>query len=261
MARNYNIAKAFIIRDLRSLSPDEAEDIAHEARYGTTVALIEQRYLWYTEWREGSVQLAIDFDPQLPGDLGEKTLDDEPWQVACIRVRNAGHDTARRCTGILYLESPGDTLAHRSGPFRLHWVDASCTLERDTAEPVDILAGDQRSLDVAFSPHPDPAAWGCAEKRYCLTSGPTYLLAVPLAVRGQPPEPGFWNRGGACLAIPIALTRRGATQAYLPAGDYEFRIEVRPENGAGDTAHFRLTSPPAGGYLRMVRLPVHRATA
>lgn len=191
----------------------------------------------------GSPNLEIMFDAADAEYLGIKTLDDKPWQVACIRVRNNGGLLAKGCEVRLTLLT-GATSTGSTGPFALNPIDVPYTLQRDSADPVDVLPGQHRSWDLAFA----PAASG---QPVVLTSGPVYNLHVPANVRGVPPAEMDWKKGGCCIGLPVAMTRRGAPQVHLLPGHYTAQVEITEQSGVKAAVTFRISSPSAGKKLKV----------
>ena len=90
--------------------------------------------------------------------------------------------------------------------YAIHWAGVGYTAQTTGAEPVDI-GPETRRLDVVFT-HAGQNINGC-------------WIAMPLALSGS--------------------LRRN--QAYLPPDEYEVEIKVKCENGKGDKAKFKITSP------------------
>jgi len=102
--------------------------------------------------------------------------------------------------------------------YSLHWAGVDYTLQTTGAEPVDI-GPEPRRLDVVFT-----------------QEGQSLM--------------GCW------IAMPIALSGMMVmNQAYLPPGEYYVEIQVRCENGKGDKAEFKITSPEVWVMLDMDRAP------
>ncbi|MDP6100770.1 MAG: hypothetical protein QGH66_05050 [Dehalococcoidia bacterium] len=60
-----------------------------------------------------------------------------------------------------------------------------------------------------------------------------------------------WTRGGACIGIPIAMTRGGVPQAHLLPGVYLAKLELVDELGVQAEARFRISAPGAGGKIEV----------
>lgn len=191
-------------------------------------------------------ELTIQFDPSSLNDLGVKTLDGKPWQVACVRAVNVGKTVAKGCWATLILAS-GATVTGSRGPFYLNPVDPPYSLQRDTAVTVDVPPHQHGSWDLVFAPPSEAPS-------VAITSGPIYATLVPADVRGVPPPEMDWHLGGACIGIPIAMTRRGVPQAHLIPGEYEATLEVGNEQGLQTAARLSITSPHNGGILKVTML-------
>lgn len=191
--------------------------------------------------------------------------------VAHVVVRNTGPETAEVCRGFFILQATGNGLEQ---DFKLHWASTDCTLEDDSAEPVDIPPGTTRRLDLVFSigairssfqtsralppasqlhhsprnPYPEmgpgtasatlpPQGPSGVPMRGAGTREHTIVTADRLALR-------MTDGKGCWIAIPLALSRPDmAGQAYLPPGEYAIQVRVLCENGQGDVKAFRLKSP------------------
>lgn len=191
--------------------------------------------------------LILAFDPNRPEDLGLKTLDGESWQVACFRVENKGPVPAKGCVATLVLEE-GRAITGSQGPFPLNPVDEPYTLRRDTSGPVDIPGRLHRIWDLVLAPVAP------SETRPAITSGPVYTTGVPAHIRGKPPQEMNWAQGGACIATPIAMTRRGVPQAHLLPGQYVAQVVITDESGNSVQARFRIGAPLPTGALLITRL-------
>ena len=155
-------------------------------------------------------RLRIEFS--LPEDLREWDLlgGGRKQKVATVHVRNNRRATAERCVAVLKLISapPGVTVEEKE--FVLHWADTDYKAHTNIAEPVDIGI-ERRRLDMVFT----------------------------VSVEGRPPTVGAW------VAIPLALSAPFlANQAYLPPGEYRFRLAVECANGKGASKEFLISSPP-----------------
>jgi len=165
----------------------------------------------FRTWRK-KPRLTIEF--AVPEDLRVWDLhgSDRQQKVATVHVRNAGRATAQRCVAVLKPISvpPGVTLEERD--FVLHWADTDYTAHTNVAEPVDI-GSERRRLDMVFS----------IDKKEQFSLLPVF---------------------GAWVAIPLALSNpTAASQAYLPPGEYRFRLTVECENGKGASKDFLICSP------------------
>lgn len=256
--RACRVAEEFERRGFRTLDNAMAEQIATAAKYSTTSSYVQKLFLSWKAWKEKESrekpqyvpsvpqpELTIDFDPRRLEDLGHKTLDGKPWQVACARVENTGQAVAKGCLAQLSLERDGATITGSRGPFHLNPVDEPFTLQRDTAIFVDIPPNTHRSWDLVFAPPEE------GELVSAMTSGPVYAATVPVDVRARPPDEMDWTKGGACIAIPIALTRRGVPQAHLVPGEYSAKLKVRDASGNEVKGVFRIWAPHRGEKLRV----------
>jgi len=176
------------------------------------------------------------------------------------KVRNVGQTIAERCAG--YLESE-QTLQTE---YKLHWADTPYTGARDTAEPIDIPAGESRDLDIAFSKRgkttPEQISLAVSTSSPIITGkivGTT--VAETVAVAGDivfpsgtsVPKPLVSSLNtietekearGSWIAIPIALSYPvPISQAYLAPGEYEVKVKVQPTRyGKGDEKRLKLIS-------------------
>ena len=152
--------------------------------------------------------------PKLQINFGKDTclrtysFEDTGWvrHFATLNIKNNGKDTAKRCVAVMtILKKPRDA-SNVEDRCALHWAGVDYSTQTTGAQPVDI-GPEPRRLDVAFTQQDQPIK-GC-------------WIAMPLALSG------FLRRN----------------QAHLLPGDYEVEIEIRCENGKGDTKKFRVTSP------------------
>lgn len=176
------------------------------------------RLVWgdIRDWRR-KPRLKIEFT--LPEDLREWEVLDagRKQKVATVHVRNSRRTLALRCVAILRPLSMPAGVALEEREFTLHWADTDYTAHSNISEPVDIGL-ERRRLDVTFA----------------------------ILVEGQAPQPGAW------IAIPLALTIPAkATQAYLPPGEYRFRLMVECANGKGASKEFLISSPTVWTALSM----------
>lgn len=141
-------------------------------------------------------------------DLRNFFFEDTKWErrFANLHIKNKGKDTAQRCVAILRVLTTPQEATNIEEEYALHWAGVDYSAQTTGAEPVDI-GPEPRRLDVAFTQN------------------------------GQ-------NINGCWIAMPLALSgslRRN--QAYLPPGEYIVEIETQCENGSGDKAEFKVTSP------------------
>jgi len=176
------------------------------------------RLLWgdIRDWRK-KPRLTVEFN--LTEDLREWEVlgAGRKQKVATVHVRNKRKVPALRCVAILRPISapPGVTVGEKE--FVLHWADTDYTTHSNIAEPVEIGL-ERRRLDVAF----------------------TALF------EGQVSPVGAW------VAIPLALSvPTQAGQAYLPPGEYHFRLVVECANGKGVLREFFISSPTTWTALSM----------
>lgn len=154
-------------------------------------------------------------------DLKKAEFLDTGWirKFANLHIKNSGKSTAKRCVAILrFLKKPQDAKnIEYEYEYTLHWGGVGYNAGTTSAEPVDI-GPESRRLDVVFTDK-DQRINGC------------------------------W------IAIPFALSKTlGINQAYLLPGEYEVEIEVKCENGKGDKAKFKITSPNNWEYLNFDKL-------
>lgn len=163
--------------------------------------------------------LTIEFDPV--EDLRQWSVlgGNRQQKVATVHVRNKRKMPASRCVAVLRTVSVPQGVTLSDKEFVLHWADRDYTAHSNVAEPVEIGL-ERRRLDVAFT----------------------------VSVIGQdgPPIRGAW------IAIPLALSHPAVTsQAYLPPGDYGFRLTVGCQNGKGASKEFLVTSAETWTALSM----------
>ncbi len=254
--RAYNVIAELERKDISSHDDITAEKIETEAKYSATTSYVQKVFIHWRAWKQlqhliirpeprKAPQVIIEFDPQRQEDLGLKTLEGEPWQFACVRCKNVSKPVAQSCRAVLTLVS-GTTVTGSQGPFYLNPVDLPYTLKRESVTPVGITPGPPRSWDLAFAPP------GHGQTSPVITSGPIYAVSVPAEVRGKPPQEMDWGKGGACIAIPIAVTRRGVPQAHLLPNEYRARLEIHDESGKIAEAMFQIRAPQPGGKLDVV---------
>jgi len=162
-------------------------------------------------------------------------------------VRNVGKRTALRCMGYLYSQET------RQEEFKLHWADTPYTRARDTAEPVDIVAGETRDLDIAFSVGGKVDDITLARED-TFQSSPTYHAVVggeTLQTELARESIIDMKSTGAWIAIPIALRRPVyESQAYLKPGEYDVTVKVQPNlEGEGDELKLKIISEVAWDKL------------
>lgn len=265
VSRAYNVALEFERRGITNLDDSTAQVIAEAAKYSTTVSYVQDMFMLWQQWKGwqrrkseeasgGQPWLVIEFDPQRSEDLGLKTLEGQPWQAACLRCKNTGDATAKGCQAVLVLAS-GATATGSQGPFYLNPVDEPYTLQRDSATSVDIAPGRHRSWDLVLAPV------GQDQGDIAITSGPVYAIIVPDDVRGRPPQEMDWEEGGACIATPIAMTRRGVPQAHLFPGEYLARLEIHDQSGRMTGAVFRIRAPHRGQKIEVELMKRETASA
>lgn len=154
-------------------------------------------------------RLSIEFS--LPQDLREWNVQGaaRKQKVATVHVRNKRRTPAVECAAVLRVISAplGVILGERE--YSLHWADTDYTMHSNVAVHVDIGL-ERRRLDVAFTILPE----------------------------GQSSPEGAW------IGIPIALSApTRAMQAYLPPGEYRFRLVVACANGKAAAKEFIVNSP------------------
>jgi len=257
--RAYNAAAEFERRGLVALDDKTAQQIAEKVGYSATISYVNHLFLSWKTWGQrgnhrspvrneaASVRyprVIIEFDPQRPEDLGDKTLTGDRWQVACPRAYNYGATVSRACRAQLMLVL-GATSSGSKGPFLLNPVDEEVTLARDTATPVDIPPGLHRSWDLVFAP---PQR---GPTREVISSGLVYSSSVSFADGGRASDVIDWTKGGACIGMPIAIARRGVAQAHLLPGTYVGRLELYNDSGKIAEALFRIVAPHSGGALEV----------
>ncbi len=163
-------------------------------------------------------RLKITFSRDL--DLRTFTFPDRNWvrKFANLHIRNTRRMTASRCVAILRILRKPENAINLEPEYSLHWAGVDYTLQTTGAEPVDI-GPEPRRLDVVFT-----------------QEGQNFM--------------GCW------IAMPIALSGMLVmNQAYLPPGEYNVEIQVRCENGKGDKAKFKITSPEIWVMLDMHQNP------
>ena len=141
-------------------------------------------------------------------DLRTFFFEDTKWRrkFATLHIKNNGKDTAKRCVAVLRILKKPKVATNIEDEYAIHWAGVGYTAQTTGAEPVDI-GPETRRLDVVFT-HAGQNINGC-------------WIAMPLALSGS--------------------LRRN--QAYLPPDEYEVEIKVKCENGKGDKAKFKITSP------------------
>ena len=163
-------------------------------------------------------RLTIEFDPEEDlrqwSVVGGKQL----RKAATVHVRNRCKTPALRCVAVLSPVSVPQGVRLAEKEYVLHWADTDYTGHSNVAEPVEIGL-ERRRLDIALT------------VRYS---------------EQHPPILGAW------IAIPLALSDPAvASQAYLPPGDYRFRLTVGCQNGKGASKEFFITSPETWSALSM----------
>ena len=175
----------------------------------------------FSNWRK-KPRLTIEFDPM--EDLRQWSVVEGArvlrlQRAATVHVRNKRKMPASRCIAVLSTISAPQGVTLVDKEFVLHWADTNYTGHSNVSEPVEI-GPERRRLDVAFT------------------------VSVP--AQDDPPVRGAW------IAIPLALSNpSGASQAYLPPGDYRFRLTVGCQNGKGASKEFFVTSPETWTALSM----------
>ncbi len=252
--RAYDTVSRFEREKLIKLDDAKAKEIAEATSYSATASYVQNIFRQWLAWcREqnlpagnslGQPALYIEFDLKSLEDLGPKTINGEIWQVACPRCLNTGLSTAKDCLATAVMIS-GYTYTGSRGPFYLNPVDEAYTLQRDSATPINITPGKHRSWDLVFAPKQS------VQTETPVTSGPVNITTFPI---DKALEEIDRNKGGACIAIPIAMTRKGVPQGYLVPGSYLLKMEVSDATGVKASAFFRVQAPIPGGVLEV--LPV-----
>jgi hypothetical protein len=192
---------------------------------GLTLAGVVAGYLSFIRLVWGDIRdlrkkprLVIEFDPV--EDLREwDVLDGKRKQrVATVHVRNDRRNPALRCVAVLKPISVPHGVKIVEKEFVLHWADTDYTTRSNSAEPIEIGL-ERRRLDVAFT----------------------------IRLEGQSaPIRGAW------IGIPMALSAPVfANQAYLPPGEYRFKLAVECQSGKGDSKEFLVSSPETWTALSM----------
>ncbi len=171
-------------------------------------------------------------------------------------VRNRGHSAVEGCQGYLRAE---DT---RLSEYKLHWADTPYTPNRDTSEPVDIMPGLTRDLDIAFSVAEGENSTS-QELRSVLgtqvfrESGslPRGATVPPLSSAGERVSAGARTTydtitvqsvtplRGAWIALPIALAFPSIeSQAYLAPGSYSTVAGVVDREGHSNEVRITITA-------------------
>ncbi len=122
-----------------------------------------------------------------------------------LEVVNTGKRAAVRCVATLRIEKFPPNFKSDDPRFALHWASAPVDDRTSGTHPVDIGSEGNR-LDVVFTIENQSVA-------------------------------GSW------VATPLAMVMPVQHQAYLPTGSYEGVVEVKCDNGAGQTLRVRIYSP------------------
>ena len=247
-------------------------------RLGLSTKRVSKIRGWWLDWTERKppvvtekAALTVVVDPPR-GYVG--TFMDEhgrKCRFAHVWLRNNGGETARDCRATLSVTSSQPSFRTPYPSYSLHWADTRVTLDDQTADPVDISAGGDRRLNVAFTQirtprisdvtRPAGRSTGVgsphigADLVTKLDFGPLQVPSStgvgPMAYAGHgdveessPITPGCW------IAIPLALARTDmAGQAYLPPGEYTVRLRVVWDESRWVEEDFRLISPDEPGGI------------
>jgi hypothetical protein len=125
--------------------------------------------------------------------------------------------TALRCIATASITKYPNNITHLENLYSIHWADVPYSGLSTGAEPVDI-GGESHRLDVVFT------------------------------IPGYP---------GAYIAMPLALSAPTQTpQAYLPPGEYVFKVSVICSNGKGIDKTIRIISPTNWEDLKVENIKV-----
>ena len=162
-------------------------------------------------------RLTIEFN--LPEDLREWDVYGaaRKQKVGTVHVRNKRRTPALECAAVLRMISAPLGVTLGENEYSLHWADTDYTTHSNVAVHVDVGL-ERRRLDVVFT----------------------------VLTEGQPSPQGAW------VAMPMALSAPAhAPQAYLPPGEYRFRLVVACANGKGVSRNFVVNSPANWQALSM----------
>jgi len=163
-------------------------------------------------------------------------------------VRNTGEEEALSCQGRLYSSDTPES------EYPIHWAGTPYTTSRVEAETIEILPGESRDLDIAFSIGGTiPPSISTAQISTSTTTTTHESLSTSgtvdprFIVHGTGAHPTVWRsedrtqrarvegpRNGAWIALPLALSMPHlANQAKLEPGEYHVEVEVLTINGTG----------------------------